>query len=183
MIGMESSRIKTSKVNEVVGKFECRPREFEGIWYKIVSVIAISMSLFHLYTAGFGVWEAIRQRAVHLTFALVLVFLLYPATPRSDKSKPSPVDMLLALAAIGSIGYMALFSDEVAMRGFFLLPQDYIAGIIGTILVFEACRRAVGKELALVGLVFLAYTFFGQYLPGTFGHTVLGGDVSLAICT
>ena len=44
----------------------------------IVVIIAISFSLFQLYTAAFGVLDAHLQRAVHLSFAMALVYLLYP---------------------------------------------------------------------------------------------------------
>ena len=46
-----------------------------------VSVIAIAMSLFHMYVAGFGPPEAMVFRGVHLLFALTLIFLLYPLKP------------------------------------------------------------------------------------------------------
>jgi TRAP-type uncharacterized transport system fused permease subunit len=41
-----------------------------------VSVIAISMSLFHMYVAGFGQPEAMIFRGTHLLFAMTLVFAL-----------------------------------------------------------------------------------------------------------
>jgi TRAP transporter 4TM/12TM fusion protein len=45
--------------------------------------------------------------------------------------------------------------------------------VVGTgflILVFEAARRLMGLPLAVISGVFLAYCFFGQHLPGAFGH-------------
>lgn len=67
--------------DEVVRKYEAesRFRKFSGMMGKLVAAICIIMSLFHLYTAGFGVFEAIKQRNIHLTFVLVLSFLLYPS--------------------------------------------------------------------------------------------------------
>ena len=49
----------------------------------IVSAIAIAMSLYHMYVAGFGPPEAVIFRGTHLIFALTLVFLLYPIRPGS----------------------------------------------------------------------------------------------------
>ena len=43
-----------------------------------VTAICIVFSLFHLYTAGFGALTAMLQRNIHLTFAIVLIFLIYP---------------------------------------------------------------------------------------------------------
>ena len=50
--------------------------EYKGIMAKIVSAIAITFSIFQLYTATFGVLDAQLQRAVHLGFGLALVYLL-----------------------------------------------------------------------------------------------------------
>ena len=44
----------------------------------LISVIAVAMALFHLYTAGFGRFPALQQRSIHLAFALILTFYLYP---------------------------------------------------------------------------------------------------------
>ena len=43
-----------------------------------VAVLSVAMGLFHIYTAGFGILEPLKQRIIHVTFALVLAFLLYP---------------------------------------------------------------------------------------------------------
>ena len=51
---------------------------YTGVMAKIVSAIAITFSVFQLYTAIFGVLDAQLQRAVHLGFALALSYLLYP---------------------------------------------------------------------------------------------------------
>ena len=36
------------------------------------------MASFHLYTAAFGLLDAVLQRSIHLAFALVLLLLIYP---------------------------------------------------------------------------------------------------------
>ncbi len=47
----------------------------------LVSVIAIAMSLYHMYVAASGPPEAYFFRGTHLLFTLTLVFLLYPSKP------------------------------------------------------------------------------------------------------
>ena len=51
-----------------------------------VSVIAVAMSLYHMYVAGFGPPEAIIFRGIHLLFALTLVFLLFPTRANGGAS-------------------------------------------------------------------------------------------------
>ena len=47
----------------------------------IVTVIAVAMSLYHMYVAAFGPPEALVFRGTHLLFALTLVYLLDPLRP------------------------------------------------------------------------------------------------------
>src|SRR3972149_6335945 len=51
-------------------------------------------SLFHLYTAGYGVFEPRVQRSVHLLFLVPLVFLAFPLGKRSPRERPSAFDRL-----------------------------------------------------------------------------------------
>ena len=46
-----------------------------------VAAVAVAMSVYHMYVAGFGPPEAMIFRGTHLLFALTLVFLLYPLRP------------------------------------------------------------------------------------------------------
>ncbi len=74
-----------------------KPVGFIGL---IISIIAISMSAFQFYTGGFGLWLALKQRALHLAFALALIFLLYPSTKKgidSEKDKIPFFDIILAI--------------------------------------------------------------------------------------
>ena len=57
---------------------EANTAEHTGFLAKFVAALAVSFSVFQLYTAVFGVLDAQLQRAVHLGFGLALVFLLYP---------------------------------------------------------------------------------------------------------
>ena len=49
---------------------------YTGFMAKVISALAITFSVFQLYTAIFGVLDAQLQRAVHLGFAMALSFLL-----------------------------------------------------------------------------------------------------------
>jgi TRAP-type uncharacterized transport system fused permease subunit len=49
-------------------------------------------------------------------------------------------------------------------------------GILLLVLVIEATRRCVGIPLVIVAIVFLAYAFWGPYMPSLIGHR--GYDLS-----
>lgn len=147
---------------------EFRYRRMGGKWGLLISFLAIAWSVFQLYTSGFGVLEAIKQRSVHLMFVLVLAFLLYPARKGAPKHRPTIIDILLMGLSVFVNGYLVLNWNNIAMRGGRLTDYEYMIGALGVILVLEASRRVLGKELTIMGLVFLLYAYFGNYVPGLF---------------
>ena len=66
----------------------------------IISVVAIAMSAFHLYTSGFGRFPALQQRSIHMAFGLVLTFLIYPFWKKKKRrGRPSPSAFFRALGS------------------------------------------------------------------------------------
>ncbi|MGI6576145.1 MAG: TRAP transporter permease [bacterium] len=162
----------TKVAEEMLEKFdtESRFRKYTGFWAKAVAVIAISMSLFHFYTAGFGTLMAMKQRSIHLTFLLSLAFILYPATRKSPKNRPSYWDLLWAVIGVISSMYLFFFFDAFSIRGT-AISRDIFFGVLTIVAVLEAARRTVGKELPILALIFWLYGLFGDMLPGVLGHT------------
>jgi len=145
--------------------------EYSGLTGKIVAAIAICFSLFQLYTGLFGVLDAQLQRAVHLGFGLVLIFLLYPTRRRwLSRRFPHPVDIALALLGGAAPGYLIVQYHELVLRAGNISGTDFAVGLLGVLLVIEAARRVVGIPMVSVVLVFLAYAFAGPYIPGILGH-------------
>src|SRR5690625_2613458 len=147
-----------------------RLRKLGGPVAKITSIIAIAMSLFQFYTGGFGTLMSVRQRSLHIIFAFTLGFLLYPATDKSDKEKPSILDYILILLNIVVFGYLFVFVQEIARKGTNLTAIDMIFGTIAILITLEVTRRDVGPELPIVAIVFLLYARFGPYMPGILAH-------------
>ena len=168
----EEEKIDVQKLLEQYDS-ESNVRRPIGIITIIISIIAISMSIFHFYTGGFGLWLALKQRALHLAFALTLIFLLYPTTKKgigSDKSKVPFYDLILAIFGAAVSLYLIVFYNELVLRSGLPTQVDLIVGGIAILLVLEATRRAIGPELPMVVLVFLIYSYFGPYMPGFFAH-------------
>jgi len=159
----------TDKVLEKVDS-ESRFRKFSGKWAIVISIVAVAMSCFHLYTSGFGTLMAMKHRSVHLAFLVTLTFLLFPALKRSPRNRPSFIDYIWLALSLSSSLYILFFFDAFSMRGT-AITRDYIMGAILVICVLEASRRTVGKELTLLAVLFLAYGLWGEYIPGVLGHT------------
>lgn len=165
------NELSAQQVEELVRELDSESnfRRLAGRIATLVSAIAIGLSLFQLYTSWYPL-ESIKQRAVHLTFILVLAFLLYPGSKGKGARRIAWIDWFLAAAAVVSVGYMVVRWTSIVERNGWLLPYEYAIGAVGMVLVLEAARRVLGKELVIMGAVFLGYAYFGKYLPGLLGH-------------
>ena len=172
----KEEQIRELSAEEVLQKFdkESNKREMSGLWGYIINGICILFAAFQLYTATFGILDAHLQRAIHLAFGFLLIFLLYPTRQSWSKTKMNPLDVLLAIAGACSALYIVVNYNELVLRAGMNTETDFIVGLIGTILVFEAARRVVGWPMIIVAFVFLLYAFFGPYVPGIMAHRGVG---------
>ncbi|HWK69146.1 MAG TPA: TRAP transporter permease [Rhizobiaceae bacterium] len=137
--------------------------------------IAVLFSAFQLYTAAYGTLPSQVVRAMHVGFLLLLGFaLIANLKTRSGAAK-------IMLWIFGVLGFLTgiynwVFYDALLRRTGFLTTADLVIGVLLIALVFEAARRLMGPALAIIAGVFLAYCFFGQYLPPPFIHRGYGFD-------
>jgi TRAP transporter 4TM/12TM fusion protein len=145
-------------------------RVYTGFFAKFVAALAITFSVFQLYTAVFGVLDAMIQRSIHLSFGLCLIFLLYPTSKKWSRSKLHPLDAVLAVLGVLAPIYIVANYQVLVTRAGQTTAFDLVAGIIGILLVLEAARRVVGIPMVIVALVFVIYAFIGPYIPGKLAH-------------
>jgi TRAP transporter 4TM/12TM fusion protein len=148
-------------------------RSLTGSLSYLVSVVAVAMSLFHLYTAVFGVFVANFQRAAHLGFALVLVFLIYKPFQKSSTRSVPWYDWLLVLLSAASLGYLVYNADAISQRFSFIDPLSdvqMIVGVVTGLLLVEATRRITGNALTIIVIVALLYALYGHHLTGPLSH-------------
>ena len=159
-------------VDEILNKYdkETAYRQFGGNLKYLVTGICVLFSLFHLGTAAFGVFPAQIQRAVHLSFAMTLIFLLYPATKNSPRNRVSPIDLCLIAVSLLVCLYPVVFYEDIVRRGGLINPKEIYLGAIAIIVLMEATRRIVGLPITLVAGSFLLYARFGKFVPGLLKH-------------
>lgn len=158
--------------DDVMKQFEkeADTMQYKGFMAKLISALAITFSLFQLYTAIYGVLDAHLQRAIHLGFGLALVYLLYPTCKSWSRSKLHPLDFILAILGAAAPAYLVINYQELVMRAGMVSETDLIIGLLGLLLVIEATRRVVGIPMVIVALLFLTYAFAGPYMPGVLAH-------------
>lgn len=145
-------------------------RVLTGFFAKLIAAIAITFSVFQVYTAAFGTLDAMLQRAVHLAFALCLIYLLYPARVSWPRDKIHPIDVVFAILGAAAPLYIVVFYKQLVMRAGLVTTTDYIVGIIAILLILEAVRRVVGIPMVCVAILFLVYALYGRQLPGVLAH-------------
>ena len=163
---------KELTAEEVLKKYdaESNTMEYSGLPAKIVSALAISFSVFQIYTASFGLLDAQIQRAIHLGFGLCLAFLLYPTKKSWLGNKLHPLDLALAILGAATPAYIVINYRELILRAALPTSTDVFIGAIGIILIIEAARRVVGIPMVCVVLFFIGYAFAGPYMPGLLAH-------------
>jgi TRAP transporter 4TM/12TM fusion protein len=128
----------------------------------LVSIIAIAMSLYHMYVAAFGPPEAYFFRGTHLLFTMTLIFLLYPLRP-GGRWGWRVLDLVLLVASWGFILHIFINYDYVINRIIYideLTLVDKIYAAFAILLVLEATRRVLGWGLSFTAIAFLAYPLF-----------------------
>ena len=159
-------------------------RNLTGFHLKLVAIIAITWSLFQLWYASpfpfwlnFGMFKGLPARAIHLGFALLLAFLIFPY---ARGKKVNFIDILIAITGAICCLYIYVFYDQLVDRGGILLkinlsdnftiPIELILGIIGILILLEATRRVIGVPLVGIAVCFLLFSYFGQYAPDIISH-------------
>ena len=151
----------------------------------LIAAVAFCWSLFQLWIAQPQLWFAqyipalnsAQTRPVHLGFALLLAFLVYPALRSSPRDRIPILDWVLAIVASGTAFYVFFFYRELVETARSGLPQpsQIVVGAVGIVLLLEASRRALGPALTVVAGLFLGYAYFGTgwLIPDLIAHSGL----------
>lgn len=148
----------------------------------LITITAIGMCIFHMYTSQFGLFSAIVQRSIHLLFACILIFLT--ASIVTDKGKASlstgknvlgwSVDITMILLSAVTLIYLVIEYKNLVLRGGEATDLDLIFGTILIVIVLDITRRTIGWALPIITLIAIAYSFWGHYIPGGWGHRQIG---------
>ncbi|MGB3719069.1 MAG: C4-dicarboxylate ABC transporter permease [Proteobacteria bacterium] len=182
-VTLTSANLDEAKARELEQKFdsEVRFRSLAPAADWLIGGLLIVLSLFHYYTAGFGLLQETVHRGIHLSFVLALVFLVFPISKRGYEAPAKstlfrplgiPIyDWLLAIGAVLAVAHVPLIPlDELAFRVGNPTTTDVILGGILVIALLEGTRRSLGWPLPIIALIFMAYALAGQWMPGILTH-------------
>ena len=172
----------TTDVAETLEQVEYRGRRQGPRLALLISLLCFLWSLYQLWIASplpfmfdFAIIGDVPARGVHLAFALLLCFLMYPLTRRWSARGLPPWDAVCALAGCTAALYLFFGWDGLVSRHGLLyvwngIPVEAILGGVGIVLLLDATRRVIGIPLVIVCAVFLVYSLFGQSMPEVISH-------------
>ena len=172
-----------------LGEAEGKTRSPGGTIGGFLWLLALCWSLFQLYIAYRPI-NSIIARSFHLTFAVLLVYLAFPAIRRAatlerftvlmqqwfpGHRKRDPVKIpwydfiIAALAGCGTI-YLAWDYVGIIQRSGLPLARDVYIGAAFILLLLESARRSLGLALPALASIFLLYCFIGRMMPRFLAH-------------
>src|SRR5690606_30487677 len=138
-----------------------------GLSGRIAFWIAFTFSLFQLWSAAYGTLPSQVVRAMHVGFLLLLGFALFGNLVAKTKVGTAWFWLLGILGFLTGI-YQWVNYGPLIHRSGFLTTTALVGVALMLVLVCEGARRLMGLPLTLIAGIFLAYCFFGQYLPAPF---------------
>jgi TRAP transporter 4TM/12TM fusion protein len=173
--GISEAALK--KAEEFIEADEGVQNRLSGTAGNVAITVAVVMSLFHLYAAIAGAWPfhdfpiiaTQPLRYAHVAFVLMLSFLLFPMGLRF-RNRIHWWDVVLGLVSAAILIYAIEGGEDFTDRATSPTQLDTALGVIFIVLLLEATRRTTGLIVPAITLGFLAYAYFGPYLPQPWTH-------------
>ncbi|MFC1529216.1 TRAP transporter permease [Gemmatimonadota bacterium] len=163
---------KYQETHQGLEALSARERRLTGASRQLFRAVAIIWALFQLALPSVLILDSIRVRAIHLAFALFLVFLTVPVrrlrrTSNADGAadRVPSVDWLLAIAGAVAALYLMIDWQGIALRSGVPSGLDVVMGVSIALILLEAARRVVGPALSIIVGLFALYAFLGPWMP------------------
>ena len=134
----------------------------------IITLLAVILGLYHMYTSLTGCPPEQLHRGIHL-FGILIIAFLSSSLKREGRGYLT-VNIILACLAGGVLSFILYDYENIPFRESEGTTFDIILGGITVVLVMEAVRRIVGWGMTGLIVFFLVYTFYGEYFPGQLRH-------------
>ena len=162
------SQESLSKAEEFIEAEEGAANKFKGWAAVLVTLLAVAMSVFHLYTA-YAIVPTQILRPIHVGMVLFLCFLMFPIS-NAYRHRIMWWDWIAGALSIAVVVYLVMGGDDFTDRN--TLPEnwDVFFGICLIVLIMEAMRRTNGWIMPIITSLFIVYALAGPLLPAPWTH-------------
>lgn len=162
-ITMSADEDEVIDVDQLMADFdkESNTRHFKGIFEKIIKIAMVLFSLYVMFDGWTGTMEERQKMSWFIGIIVFMAFIIYPVSKKEKKrvNRVPIYDYVFAVLGAGSFFYYAINCQAIVDRASRINELDIAVAIIGTLLLFEACRRVVGLPIVCVSAAFIAYAF------------------------
>ena len=141
------------------------PRHLIDVLAILLTLGAIGWALDAYNRVGLAIYDQ-QYLAGMLAISLAMTFLKFPATGKEKTSLPW-YDAVAALAGLAAAGYLAVFYPRIVDLIYMRQTDSVIVSVIIIVLLIEGLRRATGRVLPILVVVFICYALLANYLPGS----------------
>lgn len=159
----DTSTGTAADVEEIMKKYdrESNTRIWTGTPGMIIKFTMAAFALFMIWLNLFANWDERIRRCLFLGTIIVFAFVMYPMR-KGDTSRVNHMpfyDVILMLLGAGSFFYYIINFKAIIDQATRIHQTEIILGIIGMIILAEACRRVVGLPILFVAGFFVIYSF------------------------
>src|SRR5690606_1949695 len=127
----------------------------------LIVALCVAWSLFQLWAVWAGTLNPQRMGAIHLAFAMAIVFLAFPASRSSREHIPSHDWLLAAAGLTGSLYIVVDYYQIVAVQGGMPIARDVWIGSLLLVVLAIAAHRGVGLALPIIAGLTILYGITG----------------------
>ena len=144
--------------------------KFKENWrYYATVILGLSLLLIQYLAMLQGSVQIVAHRVIFTCLCAACYFL----NQKAKNTFINCINILCVLISVVTIFYAVANGNRWAQRIQIVSPittADIIFCILLTLVLLEGTRRIAGNVLTIITLVFIAYGFWGKYLPGALTH-------------
>lgn len=150
---------------------EVKQRHFKSkALASLTTALCFAWAAFQLYIAYVPL-NTTMARSIHLSFAVAIVFMLFPARDNKKDYVLIPFyDWILLILGCVCLLYPFYEFYPLSERPGDYTKLDIVVSVLAILILFEAGRRTVGPVLGIIAFIFLLYCYFGPFMPDIIAH-------------
>lgn len=144
---------------------------------RVISGLAVLLGIFIFYTSFSGPFESLVQRGIFVGIIATLGVLMYPLWTGS-RLRPLGIviDAAMVLTVTVSVIYIIVNFERIMTELPWATRWDMIMGFGTLAVILELSRRTSNLVFPIIVGLSVAYAFFGDMIPGSFGHRGFDGS-------